>query len=57
MPEGLGPRARLIASAHWRALSGATSTHTTVAPSSARPSAMPPPMLGLVPVTIAIFFG
>src|SRR5260370_23634398 len=50
------PPLRRIASAHWPALSAATSTHTTVAPSSARPSAMPPPMLGLVPVTIAIFW-
>src|SRR5687768_14677242 len=31
------------------------STHTTFAPSSASPSAIPPPMLGLVPVTIATF--
>src|SRR5437867_11295 len=42
-----------MASAHWRALSATTSTHTTGAPSAARPSAMPAPMLGLVPVTIA----
>src|SRR5262249_36887723 len=37
------------------ALSGTTSTQTTTAPSSANPPAMPPPMFGLVPVTIAIF--
>src|SRR2546425_5778478 len=52
MPSAAPPRLA-IQSAHCRALSSATSTHTTRAPSSASPWAMPPPMLGLVPVTIA----
>src|SRR5262245_11939515 len=52
MPSASPPR-RLIQSAHWVALSATTSTQTTLAPSSARPPAMPPPMLGLVPVTTA----
>ena len=45
----------VIQSAHCRALSATRSTHATRAPSSASPWAMPPPMFGLVPVTIAIF--
>src|SRR5262249_6566870 len=52
MPSASPPRVR-IHSAHCCALSSTTSTHATRAPSSARPCAMPPPMLGLVPVTIA----
>src|SRR5713101_6355146 len=52
MPSASPPR-RLIQSAHWLALSAITSTQTTLAPSSASPPAMPPPMFGLVPVTIA----
>src|SRR5436309_2216463 len=52
MPSASPPRP-LIQSAHWSAFSGTRSTHATAAPSSASPCAMPPPMLGLVPVTIA----
>src|SRR5882672_1502253 len=51
-PSASPPRL-LIQSAHWCAFSGTTSTHATAAPSSASPCAMPPPMLGLVPVTMA----
>src|SRR5437870_5370565 len=54
MPSALPPRRR-IHPAHCSAFSGTTSTQTTVAPSPARPCAIPPPMFGLVPVTIAIF--
>src|SRR5206468_12290281 len=53
MPSALPPR-RSIHAAHCRALASSMSTQTTTAPASARPSAIPPPMLGLVPVTIAI---
>src|SRR5918996_2707523 len=53
-PSASPPR-RVIHSAHCRALSATTSTQTTRAPSSASPWAMPPPMFGLVPVTIATF--
>src|SRR5262245_44777332 len=49
------PTRAVMAAAHCCALSASTSTHTTRAPSAASPSAMPPPMLGLVPVTIATF--
>src|SRR5262245_1324489 len=52
MPSDRPPRRRM-ASAHCSAFSGARSTQATMAPSSASPSAMPPPMLGLVPVTTA----
>ena len=51
-PSASPPRF-VIQPAHCCAFSATTSTHTTLAPSSASPPAMPPPMLGLVPVTIA----
>ena len=54
-PSASAPRLR-SQSAHCMALSDDTSTQTTFAPSSASPSAMPPPMFGLVPVTIATLF-
>ena len=43
-----------IASAHFPAYSSRTSTQTRLAPSRASSSAMPPMMLGLVPVTSAV---
>src|SRR5258705_7177528 len=52
-PRASPPRP-VIHAAHSRALSALTSTQTTFAPSSASPPAMPAPILGLVPVTIAI---
>src|SRR2546427_11810922 len=54
MPSASPPRL-LIQAAHSCAFSGTRSTQTTVAPSSASPWAMPAPMLGLVPVTMATF--
>src|SRR5215472_13283494 len=42
-----------IACAQSRAFSPRESTQTSAAPSAANPSAIPPPMFGLVPVTIA----
>src|SRR6516225_6145382 len=47
------PPLPVIACAQSRAFSPRESTQTSAAPSAANPSAMPPPIFGLVPVTIA----
>src|SRR5262252_1663583 len=54
IPSASPPRC-LMYSAHRWAFSGWISTQTTLAPASAMPTAMPPQILGLVPVMRAIF--